>query len=368
MNRPTQRPVRGISLIEALVALLVTGAGLLVLATTQMRLVQSADASRQRGEATRLAAERIESARSFTTIAGAGVTAWNGLTGGTDTSTTSVTYTRTWTMDGTVSDPMRQMNVAVSWQDRTGVAQALTMSSVISRTDPQDVGSLNFPLPGNTTLKRPKNRNLNIPVPAVDLGNGQSATQLSSTLAVIFANDSGAVVKTCAFVVTTAADVANCAETTAFILAGFIQMAGNKSFPAALGINTGLLIGSTGTTCALNTAVDPNTNQAISGYKYYICVVRVPTASSTWGGRLRLSGMASGLDYLACRFEYLQVPGVSANDRNVQPYVSVGSSIDQQNYVITESSSCPIVDALQTVLHQTCRASNASRATDCPAI
>ena len=367
MNRHSPCRVRGISLIEALIALLVTGAGLLVLGTTQMRLVQSADASRQRGEATRLAAERIESARSFSSISGAGPTAWNGLSGGADTSTSSVTYTRSWTLDGDISQPMRQINVAVDWADRTGAAQTVTMSSVISRTDPLDVGSLGFPLPGNTTLKRPKNRNLNIPVPAVDLGNGQSVTQISSNLAVIFANDSGVVVKSCNVVITTAADVAGCADTAAYILAGYVSLSGTTVFPPSLGINSGQISGSTGVTCSLTAAINQNSNAAISGYKYYICVVQVAATGNAWAGTLRLSGMASGTDYLVCRFQYPAATGVSANERNVQPYVGVASSLDQQNYIITTGGSCPTVDSLVTVQHQNCRSSNGSRAADCPA-
>ena len=369
--RPTgsrsSRCVRGISLVESLVALLITGAGLLVLATTQMRLVQSADASRQRGEATRLAAERIEAMRSFSSIAGAGPTAWNGLAGGSDTTLSNVTYTRTWTLDGDMGKPMRQVNVAVNWTDRSGAPQSVALSSVISRTDPQDVGALGFPLPGNTTLKRPKNRNLNIPVPAVDLGNGQSVTQLANNLAIIFANDSGEVVKSCNFVIHTAADVAGCTDTSAYILAGYISLSGAPIFPGSLGINSGLITGSTGVTCSMGAAVNQNTNATISGYKYYLCVVRVASAGSPWAGRLRLSGMASGTDYLVCRFQYAAAPGRPDNERNVQPYAAVSTSIDQQNYVITTGSSCPTVDSLATVLHQTCRSSNASRVTDCPA-
>ena len=179
MSRRRFKPARGFTLIESLIALLVAGLGLLTLSVVQMKLVQNADLARQRGEATRLAAEKIESSRGYTSITGAGASAWNGLAGGTDTATSNVSYTRNWTLDGDIAQPMRQLKVDVSWTDRAGVAQLLTLSSVISRTDPADVGLLGFPLPANTTLKRPKNRNLNIPVPALDLGNGQSVVQLT---------------------------------------------------------------------------------------------------------------------------------------------------------------------------------------------
>ena len=365
------KSARGFTLIESLIALLVAGVGLLTLSVMQMKLVQNADLARQRGEATRLAAEKIESSRGYTTITGAGATAWNGLAGGTDTTTSNVAYTRTWTMDGAITDPMRQLNVAVSWTDRAGVAQLVALSSVISRTDPVDVGLLGFPLPANTTLKRPKNRNLNIPVPALDLGNGESVVQLTANFAVVFSNESGYVVKTCNFVVASASDLAGCAAAAAYIVAGYISLDGTNTFPAGLGINSALVTASTGVGCSVANAVNQTTGATVAGYKYYLCVVSVTSAGAAWAGQLRLAGMASGTGYLVCRFQYAAASGVSANQRNVQPYVSVAESLDQQNYIITTANSCPTVQSLATTLHQNCRSgnpnANGNRATDCPA-
>ena len=372
MSLQPLKSARGFTLIESLIALLVAGVGLLTLSVMQTKLVQNADLARQRGEATRLAAEKIESSRGYTAITGTGVTAWNGLAGGTDTATTNVTYTRTWTMDGAIADPMRQLNVAVSWTDRAGVAQQVALSSVISRTDPSDVGLLGFPLPANTTLKRPKNRNLNIPVPAFDLGNGESVVQLTSVFAVVFSNESGYVVKTCNFVVASVSDLIGCTTAAAYIVAGYISLNGTSTFPATLGINSALVTASTGVTCSVANAVDQTTGSAIAGFKYYLCVVSVTSAGAAWSGQLRLAGMALGTDYLVCRFQYATAAGVSANQRNVQPYVSVAESLDQQNYIITTANSCPTVQGLATTLHQNCRSgnpnANGNRATDCPVI
>ena len=367
MSYRTLNSTRGFTLIESMIALLVAGLGLLTLSVVQSKLVQNADLARQRGEATRLAAEKIESSRGFTTITGVGATAWNGLAGGTDTTTTNVTYTRTWTLDGAITDPMRQLNVAVGWTDRAGATQTVTLSSVISRTDPADVGLLGFPLPANTTLKRPKNRNLNIPVPALDLGNGQSVVQLTANFAVVFSNDSGYVVKTCNFVVANASDLAGCTTASAYIVAGYISLDGAAAFPGALGINSALVTGSTGPmNCSVSNALDQTTRSAISGYKYYLCVVSVPAAGAAWAGRVRVTGMASGTssDYLVCRFQYPTSPGATANQRNVQPYVSVAESLDQQNYILTSANSCPTVSSLATTLHQDCRGNGARP--DCP--
>lgn len=376
MKTNAQRPAQGFTLIEALIALAVLGLGLLTLAGVTLKVARSEDVARQRGEAVRLAQERIEAMRSFTQIAAAaGVQAWDDLANGNDVISGSVNYSanttfnRSWQVLGASTDPMRNTRVTVSWTDRGGETQSVSFATVISKTDPSDVGSLGFPLPANTTLKRPKNRNLNIPVPALDLGNGQSVVQLQSNFAVVFSNESGYVVKTCAFIVTTVADLAGCTTTSAYIIAGYVSLSGAASFPTALAVNTGLLTGTTGVTCSLADAVDQTTAALIPGYKYYLCVISVASDGAPWAGTFRLSGsgLNSGTQYLVCRFQFPSAAGVTANQRNVQPYAAVSESLDSQNYVITTSASCPTVSSLATTLHQNCRNSNASRATDCPA-
>lgn len=363
---------RGAALIDAVVAILIVGAGMLVIAGSQMKLARSVDVSKQQGEAVKFAQQKLEDLRSFTTLTSAsGVQAWADLATGSDTVAGNGNYTRSWTVGGASSDPMRPVTVALSWTDRSGAAQQFTLGSVISRTDPADVGSLGFPLPANTTLKRPKNRNLNIPVPATDLGDGHSVAQLAGNFAVVFSNDSGYVIKTCNFTVQSAADLVNCSTVSAYIVAGYISLSGTSSFPSNLAMNTAALTGTSSTTCVLANATDQNSGAAISGYRYYLCVITVPSDGAAWSGRLRLAGMSSSGNYLVCRFQYAAETGVTSNERNVQPYAGVTMSLDNQNYVIVGGSgggslSCPTVGTVTTTLHQNCSSSNANRAADCP--
>lgn len=373
----------GFSMLEALIALLVVAFGLLALTGVNMKLARAEDVARQRGEATRLAQEKIEQLRGYTQItAAAGVSSWDGQASGSDTVgdsadyATNTTFTRSWTLQGSSSDPMRNVQVSVAWNDRGNQAQTLQIASVIAKADPADVGSLGVPLPAGTTLKRPKNRNLNIPVPAIDLGNGKSAVQVVAGFTVIFSNDSGYVVQRCTGTVTVAADLssAGCVTENAYIVAGYVSL-GSGSFPAGIAVNTGLLTGTTGRTCALSDATDQNTGSTISGFKYYLCVISVASEGAAWSGMVRLAAAAlnsGGTNYLVCRFQYPSAAGVSANQRNVQPYAAVAESLDNQNYVLTTASSCPSVSSLATTLHQNCRGSNpnsnaANRASDCPA-
>jgi prepilin-type N-terminal cleavage/methylation domain-containing protein len=367
----TSRGERGFTLIESLVSMLVMAGGLFGLLATQTMLARHADLARQRAEAVRLAQERVENLRSYTMIATTeGHLAWDDLDDGTDEIETNAAFTRTWTVAGSPDDPLRQVDVMLNWVDRDGQPQTVTMRTVISQTDPADVGALGFPLPANTTLKRPKNRSMGIPVPAIELGDGRSVYQLASNFAVLFDNDSGFIVQRCDHVVETIEDTeSGCEEYEAYILAGYVSKT-MSSFPSALGVSTAGLTGLDTTrtaSCTFGDAKDQNTGVAIAGYKHYLCILPMNTGGA-WSGTLRLTGMSTGTNYRVCRFQYASASGLSANARNVQPYVEVDDSMDGQNYIITTSGSCPTVNGLQTVLHQACTSSSATRVLDCPAV
>jgi hypothetical protein len=366
-QRPRQR---GYALFDALLAFVIAMGGIYALVAMQTRMARDADVAKQRTEATRLAQERIELLRSYTTIqAVGGQLAWVDLAAGNDSVSTNATFARSWQLGGDDDDTMRTVTMNIDWTDRAGDPQSVTMSTVISRTDPAHVGALGFPLPENTTLKRPKNRNLNIPVPAKDLGNGKSVYQLSSNFAVVFSNDSGYVVQRCDHEVNTVADLdTGCTSYDAYILAGYVSRT-MSSFPSPLGVNTAGLTGLDGTRsvqCSMGAATDQNTGAAIDGYQYYLCILPVEPGGR-WSGTVRLSGMALGSSYLVCRFQQPEASGVSPNLRNVQPYASVGESLDGQNYVITSGGSCPSVSGLATTLHQSCTSTNVLRLSECPA-
>lgn len=374
MNKHSNKAQRGFTLIEAMVALVIVGFGMLVVVGMQMMLNRNAEVARERSEATRLAEEKLEDLRSFTTIATtAGQLAWNDLVSGSDAPATgyNISYTRSWTLGGSAADSKRDAQVLVSWTDRGGNADSVQVNTVISKTDPADSGALGFPLPANTTLKQPKNRNLNIPIQAIDLGGGSSAYNLA-TFTIIFNNASGYVVKRCNSAVNTAADLATagCTDYPAYIVAGYVS--GTPSPVTGLnlvGITPYLSRGSRD--CVIGDAKDQNTGAPIPNYKYYLCVIQVANSGDAWSGTVKLTGMSTGTDYLVCRFQYAAVAGVSANARNVQPYAGVTESLDQQNYYVTTAHSCPTVSSLALTLHQNCRSSNPNsnpnRATDCPA-
>ena len=351
---------------------------MLSLVGMQTLLARNGDLAKQRTEAVRLAQEKLECLRAYTQITSSAtasvsrncmgallaVDTWNGLaTVGGDplnpltSAFSNTSFTRSWTLGGATTDPMRAVTVTVTWTDRAGVAQSYTANSVISQSNPNDEGDLGFPLPQNTNLKRPKNRNLNIPVPAIYLVGGYSGYQLG-TLAVVFSNNSGYVVQKCTGILNAAtylAGTAGCTNYNAYIIAGYISGDSNWTSTEAItkptGINTASLTGwdnsnSKVISCAYNSATqatDQNTGAAVAGvFRYYLCVVPI-TIGGTYGGTVRLAGMTtgnSGTKWLVCRFEYpASTLWPTDNDRNVQPYTNVGSSLDSQNYDIMATNS-----------------------------
>lgn len=189
--RAKQRGARGFSLIEALVALLVVSFGMLAVASFQLNLYRSSDLAKQRTEATRLAQQKIEELRAFARVETHGgsphilnytddvVTGTEVLASSTVQSNTD--FTRTWTVTPfpAASDTEKRVVVVVSWADRTSttVQHEVRLFTVIAKYDARDLASLSTTVPGSViSQRRPKNRNINIPYPAVSLASCPSGS------------------------------------------------------------------------------------------------------------------------------------------------------------------------------------------------
>jgi type IV pilus modification protein PilV len=396
VKRSTLSRQAGITLIEALIALLVMAFGMLALSGMQLSLSRNADVAKQRSEALRLAQRHMDKLRSFTAIS-TGTINWNGLASvAVDTqSSSNTTYTPEVSFGGATTDAMRPVTVKMSWPDRAGVTQSVTLASVISKSDPVDIGSIENPLPLNTPLKRPKNRNINIPIPAQDLGNGTSSYQFSSSYAIVFSNITGGVVQICNPGVSnaTAAQIlaSSCVSITGYVVAGYVNYSGlteSSVWPGGTsteGINTASITRNTASsdsiTCNFGNATDQNTGATIADYKYYLCVIPLNTPY-TWSGTVLLGGVSTTSNYFVCRYQYTQT-SINSNERNVQPYSSVDTSMDEQNYKIFLSgntgtptdSDCTGMTVNDTLgasvsigkLHQNCKSSNSAKAAACPA-
>ncbi|NJK42621.1 MAG: hypothetical protein HC937_02760 [Aquincola sp.] len=300
----------------------------------------------------------MEELRSFATFAG-----YAALAGGTETlsaggNATNTSYTRSWSFPGSAAtDPQRVVRVAVEWIDRAGEAQtvangrAVTLMSVLTAADATEAGSWGVPPVANGILRRPLGRNINIPIPAVLLSgqnSGYSALPWggSSGGFLVFSDISANVVYRCASQPDDNTDIAGtCTAVTAYLLLGFIGDSSNAYFNA---INAATLTNTSPTTlqseCFLAAATDPNNGSAISGFKFYSCLVTPvdhdndeSTASSPtprqWTGRLALAPAPTG-NQKVCRYN-----GNQSN--SVGRHIAITESIDNQNYLAINTGSCP---------------------------
>ena len=356
MKAHYKKPAHGFALIEALVAMMVVSFGMLAVAGFQTTLSLNADVAKQRTEATRLAQEKMEQLRTFVNLITYGnqmvsSSAVSPVTQETITSiantTTNATFIRSWgiTNAGT-PDTGRSVVVTVSWTDRAGNAQQVQLTSHVSATDPLLVGSLWFPLPDGTILRRPENRSIDIPIPAISIdGTGKSYIPWSGTDSgyLVFSDDTGDVVLKCS-TEPTAANLNTCTEFDGYLLTGYISGSKVADVTQIAPFTSTQYISET-PDCTVGSAYDQNisTPTAITGYKYYTCLIK-PTdhdsnakTARVWSGRVDLAGNMAGTK--VCR--YSTDAATTVNDNHPAIYSLVDQSLDNQNFYITgKTGSC----------------------------
>jgi type IV pilus modification protein PilV len=204
----SRRGSAGFTLLEALVAMLVIAFGMLAIAGFQTSLSLNSDIAKQRSEATRIAQRRIDMMRAFSQKAAAsspaglndsaGRTYTQNVVSSTESAATNTTFNVTTTVAQGSNDSFRWLNVQVTWLDRSGQSQNVVLQSVISDGAPTDVGSIGVRRNSSGTL-RPKNRNINVPYPAVTLAGGDRSAFVPppGNIAFVFDNMSGDVKQRC---------------------------------------------------------------------------------------------------------------------------------------------------------------------------
>lgn len=347
---------RGFTLIEALVSLLVLAFGLLAIASFQITLSRNSDVAKQRTEATRLAQEKLEQLRTYPTLTVYGNQMVSSTNLTQETITTNTDFTRSWavTTAGSV-DTGRTLTVTVAWADRTGATQQVQLFSNISSSDPSEVGGLWFPLPDGTILRRPKDRNIDIPIPATTItGTDKSYVPWAGGSAgfLVFSNVSGDIVQKCTG--TTAPDAALlansgvCTTFNGYVLTGYIS---GSLVASVTGITFSGFAGKPSTTpeCTVGNATDQNNGTtALTGFKYYACLIQpTETTPRIWTGRTDLTGTGLTSGKKSCR--YTTDTATTVNNNHPATYTSVDRSLDNQNFNVISSGNCPT----GSVLHKT---------------
>lgn len=378
MNR--RRLAAGFTLLEALIALLIGGFGLLAVARLQIGMQGESDLAKQLSEATFLGQRRIEMLRAYQQIPAADAAAllagrWgydNILTSSETVQGGNASYNVSWTITPFASptpssnDPrFKTAAVNVGWTDRNGNAQTASLSTVIAGSDPAAALGLTVP-PAGTPIRRPKNRDLNVPVPAIDLGDGSSAFTppgQAETFRLVFDNVTGIITKHCNG---SGTDITawTCTDLNAYLVSGFIhedyKPGSKRTLSSSIDLTMTLSQG------ALYSCYDDSaTAKSYADYVSFTCVVigvdhdSDPATRTRWSGRLDVTGILLGTTSdkdVVCRFsenydgsvDELGNPTIQ-NYEHPAFYTDVTESLENQNFLLLEGNvACPA----GTVLHQ----------------
>jgi Tfp pilus assembly protein PilV len=399
---------RGVSLIEAIVALGVMAFGMLALVGVQATLRGSSDLARQRTEAMRIAQETMESYRAYNALAGtAGELDFSEITTLTRAAFvptgTALEDRLNTTFYTTITAPtvansaaMKPVAVTVDWTDRSNQFQAVELRSLIAGVPPELSGSLALP-PSRDPFAAPRGRHRNVPLAAFSL----PGTELSvfkppqgpgGTVAWVFNNLTGLVTGVCTVSASstsetiTATDVASCSSnTTGQLVSGYVRFAGAGALLAEAENPTGSVknldvvfgLYPTGTyssppECFDDATDDAGVLRAGSEVTYY-CLIYSNTARSL-EGRTRviprdyLSTPAwtigtGSTDFKICRYTPLDSETGTRNIDHPLDYTAAGSrpgaSLSNQNFlVIAGVDACPVEYPLtdffssNTLVHQ----------------
>ena len=236
---------RGVSLIEALLALVVMSLGMLAVVGVQATLRSNGDLSRQRAEAVRLAQEGIETWRTFTSLtAVAGQVDYTDIIsdGPDDVSPplANAVYLRTRIVSADAlngSPPLKTLAVTVQWTDRTGAPQQVQLFTTVARIAPAIAASLSVP-PNGAPARQPLGRNKAIPRGAVPgVGDTSSfappATAGLPATTLIFNNLNGLI--TC---IVQAGDPNCVPDYVGQLITGYIHVPLNKVFTVRVDYNS----------------------------------------------------------------------------------------------------------------------------------
>jgi type II secretory pathway pseudopilin PulG len=289
---------RGVSLVEALVALAVMSIGMLALVGVQSTMRLNSDLAKQRTEATRIASDEIERVRSFTSIAA--VPGQPGVSYDEIISRVVENYqppdgigNTSYRVVRTVTDlagsAQKVVSVQVQWVDRTNQQQTVTLDSALSGTAPTLGAMLVVPHRDSAT-SRNRGRHISIPEAAVDLGDGSSRFEPPGASGVgWYFNNLTGVMRVCA---TGVVDYTACPLAT--LVTGAVQYqvtatqptAANAEhpagpvFPLAPGPGAMALVDGVGSSVASSCYSSTQSNRVL-----YYCAVSTTDAAG-WGGQL----------------------------------------------------------------------------------
>jgi Tfp pilus assembly protein PilV len=376
--KSNRRALRGVSLIEALVALAVMGFGMLGVVGMQVSMRSNADAAKQRAEAVRIAQSTMEDQRQFQRLSTGGTPdaaarAFEQIVDFDAAPFTGYSSNTTYNVSGTASTvsaggpKLKTVKVTVNWRDRSDQPQSVVLMSAIAGIAPDLAGSL--ALPGDRNAPQtPGGRSNSVPADAVNQGDGSSILQVARNDGVSwtwrFDNVTGVINQVCQ---------PTCVAVSYLSLSGYISFA-TRSAPTpalaetpdgtpdgSIGIDFGVQVAQTiprGTvTCFLGARM-------ATALPYYCAMPTLSLSGSTprWYGKFQfVTGHdltlatsvtdATSTSRRICRYTtQLTDTDVVSNLNHPLTYSAVTDALSNQNYLVikagdgTSPYACPADD------------------------
>ncbi|MDY0745844.1 hypothetical protein SNE35_15090 [Paucibacter sp. R3-3] len=382
---PANKPgVRGVALIEALVALLVMAFGMVAVAGLMGTMRRGADLAKQRGDALRMAQQQMEQLRDYGVLM---LPATPDYTGQRDYATDiplspdaptalptqmldhgNTSYTVTQQVTALPDAPARAVNITIQWLDRANESQFVSIDSFISRADPGLSAALSI-APVYTATQRPPNGKTLLPPGARDLSNGTSALkpQIGGTIAWVFNNLSGMITGVCTVPAGTAtsalqlSDLSSCTVTSATYLGGYIRFSATvppvSDTPNSTALPLHMVLATySGATTSLPTyqCFDDAPAAAVTTQSFvnYSCIV-YPSGTATingvvntpvWSAQLDIADITlGGNDWKVCRYSAdYDGNGTTGNSEHPLNYSNVYTPLLNQNFLVVKAAqTCP---------------------------
>ena len=372
---------RGITLVEALVALAVLGFGLLAYVGVQSTLRINGDLARQRAEAVRIAQDTVESWRAFSVLradpAQPDLRAFDDILASAllppvTVVGTNATYTVTRSVDADAALGLKTVVVDVDWRDRADALQSLRLATAIAEVAPELAGTLAVPgdgVPG----RRLAGRHPAIPLDAMPVDGGRSRLPIAqpdgSVVTLEFDDLSGLITSLCM-------QPGRCDPVNARLLSGHVRYATLPTAPtptdaerppSAAQPPAGVELRRTAPVADTLTCLTQRRSHDIR----YFCAVPIslPPAGvapgwtqDRWSGRTVLTGLplanslndASADHFRVCRYtphrDHRAVGTGSPPMRNADhplDYLDVSTALTNQNFLViragdgTAAFDCP---------------------------
>ncbi|MBT9489885.1 MAG: prepilin-type N-terminal cleavage/methylation domain-containing protein [Rubrivivax sp.] len=357
---------RGVSLIEAMVALLVMGFGALALVGVQASLRLNGDIAKQRAEAVRIAQASIERWRGFSELSGDVATEdyYSEIADDArDVDGVNATFSVVETVVTSTDPSFKTFTVDVTWTDRTDQTQRVQLSTAIVGVPSTLAATLSISTK-SSPLGMPGNRHPAIPRDALTQEDGTSVFTPpgAGTTSWVFDNSTGVITKICSD-----DELTNCIAVNARLLAGFIRFATTTAAPTAEdseippGSNLGglqVVVNQTSPLADVGT-VQCFEDTTVGAYVPYFCAVP-DTGGLGWAGQSVIEGFpvdgvtnlpllaasisdASSNRYRVCRYttrrDHSIAPTQMPNGEHPLNYASVGEPLINQNFLVIRAGN-----------------------------